>query len=252
MPSGRSVIITGAARNIGKACARRFAAAGDRVLLADEDEDAGCRLLEELLECGTEAVFVHAGVTTRLDVHNIMAEALDAYGRVDGLVHTAGECLASPFLETDEAGFENVLSGNLRGTFLINQAVARHFAKRKTGTVDMDPAGGSIVNTGIAVPLCGDNAAFAAAQAGVRQLTKSVAAAMSAYGVRVNMVSCAAVGGAVPDPEICGRKKDATLLDRTGDPQEVAEVVFFLAGEGASFMTGQCIHVDGGSAAIYG
>ena len=99
---GRSVIITSAVRGVGEACVRRFAKNGDRLILADEDEEGGRALLKELQDSGAEAAFVHADVSNRLDVHNIIAEALDAYGGVDILVHAMMAQFSAPFLETSE------------------------------------------------------------------------------------------------------------------------------------------------------
>ena len=124
---GRSVIITSAVGGVGEACARRFAQNGDRLVIADQDEEAGQALLADLRSAGAEAAFVHADVSNRLDVHNIIAEALDAFGGADILVHAMMAQLSAPFLETGEDDFERVIAANLRGAFLINQAAAKHF-----------------------------------------------------------------------------------------------------------------------------
>lgn len=251
--SGRSVIITSAGRGVGEACARRFAKDGDRLIIADQDEDAGQALLTELRDSGVEAAFVHADVSNRLHVHNIIAEALDAYGGVDVLAHTMLAQLSAPFLETSEEDFENIVAANLRGAFLINQAVAKHFVKRNNDA-DNPSTPGAIVNIGSveAVTPAADHVAFAASQGGVHQLTKAVAIAMSPHGVRANMVGVGAIKGEMADTAMREQERDATPLNRIGDPEEVAEVVFFLASEAASYVTGQCVYVDGGRLAFGG
>ncbi len=243
--TGRSVIVTGAASPVGAASARRFAEAGDRLVLADADEAAGEKVAEALAEAGASVAFVHADTSRRLDVHNIIAEALDANDRIDVLAHTVMERFSAPFLETDEDDFDRVIGRNIRGAFLINQAAAKQFVKQADNDAG---AGGVIVNVGSveAVTAAADHVAFATSQGGLHQLTKAVALALSPHNVRVNAVGVGAVKGDMDEGVQPKRMRDVTPLKRIGDPEEVASVIYFLASDEASYVTGQSIYVDGG------
>ncbi|MHA7873555.1 MAG: SDR family NAD(P)-dependent oxidoreductase, partial [Hyphococcus sp.] len=249
--AGRSVVITGAAKGVGAACARRFAENGDRLVLADKNEELGAAFAEELRAQSEHVTFVHADVTNRLHVHNIIAEALDAYGRVDILAHTVVERYAAPFLETSEENFDDIIAANMRGAFLVNQAAARQLVKQSDDTASNGRAPGSIVNIGSveAVTASADHVAFAASQGGLQQLTRAVALALSPYNVRANFIGIGDIKSEMADGADKTRMRDATPLKRIGDPEEVASVVFFLTSDASSYVTGQCIYVDGGQLA---
>ena len=245
--AGRSIVITGAAKGVGAACARRFAANGDRLVLADKEEELGKQLAEELRATNPNVAFVHADVTNRLHVHNIVAEALDAYDRIDVLAHTVMERYSAPFLETSEEDFDRVVAANLRGAFLVNQAVSKQFVKQNEAAIS-GAAAGVIVNIGSveAVTAAADHVAFAASQGGLQQLTKAVALAMSPYGVRANLIGLGGIKSEMAEDEDKANMRNTTPLKRIGDPEEVAEVVYFLTDAASSYVTGQCVYVDGG------
>jgi len=244
--NGRSVIVVGAGSAIGEAVARRFAAAGDSLVLADADEAAGRALAADLGRSGA-AVFVAASVANRLHVHNIIAEALETYGRVDTLVNVTLDVAWGDFLDCSEEAFDALIAGNLRGAFLMCQAAARQFVKQigQTTESEGDYAIVNLVSTE-AVTAAPDRVAFAASQGGLQQLTKAVALALSGYGVRVNAVGIGAISAEYMDDFDVKSARSTVPLNRLGDPAEVAEAVYFLASPAASYITGQTLFVDGG------
>lgn len=244
--SGRSAIIVGAASAIGQAAARRFAAAGDSLVLADTDEAAGRALAAELNKSGA-AVFVAASVANRLHVHNIIAEALETYGRFDVLVNASLDVAWGDFLDYSEESFDAMIAGNLRGSFLMCQAAARQFVKQIDQTTESegDYAIVNLVSTE-AVTAAPERVAFAASQGGLLQLTKAAALALSAYGIRVNAVGIGAIRAEYMDDFDAKSARGTVPLNRIGDPAEVAEAIYFLASPAASYITGQTLFVDGG------
>lgn len=244
--SNRSVIITGAGSAIGAACARRFAEAGDRIVLADEKEDA-LRDLAEALDGKGQVDFVTASISNRLHVHNIIAEALEAYGRIDVLINAKMEVETGEFLDLAEESFDRLVNANLRGAFLINQAVCRQMKKQIDQSAD-EQVDGAIVNilSVEAVTVAADRVAFAVSQGGLHQLTKATALAMSPFGVRVNAVGIGAIKSDYMRDFDYKSARNTVPLNRIGDPEEVAEAAYFLAAPASSYITGQTLFVDGG------
>lgn len=243
---GKSAIIVGAASAIGQAAARRFAAAGDSLVLADADEAAGRALAADINKNGA-AVFVAASVANRLHVHNIIAEALETYGRFDVLVNASLDVAWGDFLDYSEESFDAMIAGNLRGAFLMCQAAARQFVKQIDQSTESegDYAIVNLVSTE-AVTAAPERVAFAASQGGLLQLTKAAALALSSYGIRVNAVGIGAISAEYMDDFDAKSARGTVPLNRIGDPAEVAEAIYFLASPAASYITGQTLFVDGG------
>ncbi|RFB03891.1 SDR family NAD(P)-dependent oxidoreductase [Parvularcula marina] len=253
---GRSVIVTGAVDGIGRAAALRFAKSKDKLILADTDSERGIALRDEINSAGGTATFIEAELHQKLDVHNIVAEALDCYGEINVLAHCATFFHAAPLLDTTETDYDTVFDRNVRAAFLLNRAVAREII-RQAGDTDDGGANaaksGAIVNivSSEAVTATADHAIFVATQGAIVQLTKAVALTLSPYAARANTVGIAAIKSEIDDVELQSRedRKHAiaeTPLARRGEPEEAANAVHFLASEEASFITGQTVFVDGG------
>ncbi len=232
-------IVTGGGRGIGRAIARRFAAEGARVVIAQRDVQSGEATCAEIAAAGGEARFVPTDVTHRADVEAMVAETLRAYGTADVLVNNAARTGENgPFLEVSPELWEEVIATNLTGVFLCAQAAGRVMARA---------GGGSIINISstnglVAQPRC---CAYGAAKGGVEILTRSMAVDLAPYGIRVNVIAPGPIQSRAPD-DVPPHPTEATLLGRAGLPAEVAAVAAFLASEESSFITGERIAVDGG------
>ncbi len=245
---GRTAIVTGGAQGIGYAIVRRFLRENVRVVLCDINAEKGTRAERELRDLG-DVRFVKADVSKRLDVHNLIAAAMDAFGDIDILVNNAGIVHDAEFLELREEDYDRVLGTNLKGTFLCGQAVARFMVEK----VSNGGSAGSIVNMSSinAVLAIANQVPYSISKGGVAQLTKVMALALAPYGIRVNAIGPGSVDtdmlSAVNDDPAARRKLlSRTPLGRLGEPSEIASIAAFLASDEASYMTGQTIFADGG------
>jgi NAD(P)-dependent dehydrogenase (short-subunit alcohol dehydrogenase family) len=241
-------IVTGAARGIGFATARRFVSDGARVVIADIDEDAGSAAVEKLGELGAVR-FIRCDVGDADDVANLVGSTVASWGGIDVLVNNAGIVHGADFLDIGEADFDRVLRVNLKGAFLAGQAVARQMvAQIKEGG-----APGVIVNMSSvnAVFAIATQVPYSVSKGGINQLTKVMALSLAPYGIRVNAIGPGSImtemlASVNADPEARRRILSRTPLGRIGDPSEIAAVAAFLASDDASYITGQTIYADGG------
>jgi NAD(P)-dependent dehydrogenase (short-subunit alcohol dehydrogenase family) len=237
---GRVVIITGGAQGIGAACARRFVREGAHVVLADLDDTRGAALAAEL-----GALYVHCDVGHKPDVDALVARAMAAHGRIDVLVNNAGIFKAADFLEVTESDFDAVLRVNLKGSFLVGQAVAREMAKAGRGSI----VNMSSVNGVLAIPTI---ASYNVSKGGINQLTRVMALALADKGIRVNAVAPGTIAtelaakAVLTSDEAKAKIMMRTPMKRLGEPSEIADVVAFLASDAASYITGEIVVVDGG------
>ena len=238
--AGRVVIITGAAQGIGEACARRFARENAKLVLLDVDDAHGQALATEL-----GALFLHCDVGAKAQVDVAIAAAMQAHGRIDVLVNNAGIFKAADFLDVTEDDFDAVLRVNLKGSFLVGQAVAREMAKTGKGSI----VNMSSVNGVLAIPTI---ASYNVSKGGINQLTRVMALALADKGIRVNAVAPGTIAtelaakAVLTSDEAKARIMSRTPMKRLGQPSEIADVVAWLAGDAASYVTGEIVVVDGG------
>jgi meso-butanediol dehydrogenase/(S,S)-butanediol dehydrogenase/diacetyl reductase len=253
---GRTILITGAARGIGAACARRLASEGARLVLADLDGAGVEKLAAELGQ-----VAVRADVTRRADVERMVDEPYRRWGRLDVLFNNAGVIRVQPLLEVAEEDWDRVMAVNLRAVFFVLQAVARRM-------IDQDVMAGSelrgkLIQTASIASYRGGNhlmTPYSASKAGVVSLTRSAAQALASRRITSNCVCPGAVETAMWEQidrewgaleglgqgEAWKRRIRPIPLGRPEKPEDVAAVVAFLASADSDYMTGQAINVDGG------
>ena len=217
--------------------------------LWDVDDAAGEKLAQALQAEGRRAHYRRCDVSDKAQVDAALAATLAEFGRVHGLVSNAGIFRAADFLDISEADWDAVIGVNLKGAFLVGQAVARHMAAQGGGAIVQM----SSVNGTLAIPSI---ASYNASKGGVNQLTRVMALALVDHGIRVNAVAPGTIAtelaraAVLTSEEASARIMSRTPMRRLGEPEEVAGAVAFLLSDAASYITGEIVVVDGGRMAL--
>jgi NAD(P)-dependent dehydrogenase (short-subunit alcohol dehydrogenase family) len=240
-------IITGARRGMGRSHALKLAQAGAKVVVADISLDECEKVVEEIKKHKGEALALKCDVTQKSEVEAMVKKTKEKFGRVDILINNAGICQFKPFLELTEADWDRTLDINLKGYFLCAQAAAREMVKQKSGVI-VNIASIAMGQVGVGFPTL---AHYSASKGGIVAMTETLALELAPFNIRVNAVA----PGAIETPMVDPLKSDPKTMEgtlaripmrRMGRPEEVSNLVLFLASEDSSYMTGSTVVVDGG------
>ena len=241
---GKTAFVTGAGKGLGRAIALGFARAGADVALVSRTRKDLESLAGEVRALGRRALVAVADVTRSADVDAAIGQALEEFGRLDVMVHSAGGSLRKPSLELKDADWDYVIAANLTSTFLVCRAAGKVMTAQRSG---------SIINISSAAGLRGrpTNAPYSAAKAGVINLSRALAMEWAGKGVRVNVIApgrflTPLTEAEMSDPAAYADFVKKIPLGRIGRPEELEEIAVWLASDASSFVTGSVLVIDGG------
>jgi len=244
-------IITGARRGMGKADALALAKAGAKVVVSDISQPDCQKVVEEIKKQKGEAVAVKCDVAKKEEVDNMVKVAIDQWGKVDILINNAGICQFKPFLDLTEEEWDRTIDINLKGYFLCAQAAAKEIAKQKSGAI-VNIASIAMGQVGVGFATL---AHYTASKGGIVGMTETLAIELGVHNIRVNAIA----PGVIETPMIDPVKQDPKAMEgiltrlplhRVGKPEEVSNLVLFLASDESSYITGSTVVVDGGWLAV--
>ncbi|KCZ73594.1 dehydrogenase of unknown specificity, short-chain alcohol dehydrogenase like [Candidatus Methanoperedens nitroreducens] len=243
---GKVALVTGGSLGIGRACALVFAREGAKVVVADVMVEDGERVVQEINEAGGEAIFVRTDVSMAVEVETLINTVIKTYGRLDYAINNAGiEGVIAPTVNCTEENWDRTININLKGVWLCMKYEIQQMIKQ---------GGGAIVNMASVAGLVGFKGlpAYCASKGGVVQLTRTAALEYARDGIRINAVCPGVIRTPMVD-RVTGGKPEAEEqfialepVGRMGRPEEVAEAAVWLCSDGASFVTGHPMVVDGG------
>ncbi|MFD1423492.1 3-oxoacyl-[acyl-carrier-protein] reductase [Laceyella tengchongensis] len=243
MLNGKTAVVTGGSRGIGRAIAITLAEAGaDIVIFYAGNHAAAEETIQSVRETGRQGLALKVDVSDKEQVDAAMKEVVSTFGRVDILVNNAGITRDNLLMRMKEDEWDQVIATNLKGAFLCTKAVIRPMLKQK---------GGRIINISSVVGVAGNQgqANYVAAKAGLIGLTKTTAKELASRGITVNAIAPGFIETdmtSVLDESLKEQMRSEIPLGYYGTPQDIAEAVKFLASDSARYITGQTIHVDGG------
>ena len=244
---GKVAIVTGARRGMGKTHALALAKAGAKVVVADISSEDCEAVAAEIKKLKGEAIAVKCDVSKKEEVEEMVKKTVEKFGKVDILVNNAGICQFKPFLELTEEEWDRTININLKGYFLCAQAAAKEMVKQKSGAI-VNIASIAMGQVGVGFPAITH---YCASKGGIVAMTEAMALELAPYNIRVNAVAPGAIDTPMIDPlKVDPKTMEGTLarvpLHRVGEPEEVSNLVLFLASDASSYMTGSTVVIDGG------
>ncbi len=246
--AGKIAIVTGAARGMGRAVAERLTAAGASLVINDVDAHGAKRTADDLSKSGGEAISVRGDVTVAADVRRIVDAALDRFRDIHILVNNAGVLRPTPVIDIEEDEWDLVISVNLKGTYLCSRAVLPSMRKAGWGRIVnfSSSAGKNISTVG--------GAHYTAAKAGILGFSRHLAKEEARHGITVNSVCPGLFDTEMVRETISDERArayaDSFPISRLGRPEEVAELIAFLASDRAAYITGASLDINGGDLMI--
>ena len=243
MEERKVAFVTGGSRGIGKQVALKFARNGYNIVINYVSDNTDIKGLQEEFEKeNVEILLVKADVTKKEEIQNLVKTAIEKFGHIDVLVNNAGITRDGLLMRMKEEDFDKVIEINLKGTFLVTKEVIPYMMKKREG---------SIINISSVVGVVGNagQSNYAASKAGIIGFTKSVAKELASRNIRANCVAPGFIKTDMTDvlsEEVKENIHNQIPLKRMGEPEEVANLVYFLGSEESKYITGQVVHVDGG------
>lgn len=245
--TGKTAIVTGARRGMGRTHALALSGAGAKVVVADISLEDCQKVVDEIVAKGGEAMAIQCDVSKKAEVEEMVKKTIEKFGKLDILVNNAGVVQFKPFLDLTEEDWDKTLNINLRGYFLCAQTAAKEMAKQKYGVI-VNVA--SIAMGQVGVGFAG-LAHYCASKGGIVAMTEAMALDLAQYNIRINAVAPGAIDtpmavSITQDPKALEGTLSQIPLHRVGKPEEVSNLVLFLASDDSSYMTGSTVVIDGG------
>ncbi|MEW6274706.1 MAG: glucose 1-dehydrogenase [Bacillota bacterium] len=242
--NGKTALVTGSSRGIGRAMALGLAHFGADIIVVSRNYDECEKTAAEIRQLGKKALSVKCNVTRKSDVEELVAKAVQEFGKIDVLVNNAGTNIRKLLVDYAEEDWDKVLNTNLKGIFLVGQAVARQMIAQRSGKI----INISSILGGIGLP---NQCAYASSKGGINQLTKVMALELAPYNINVNAIAPAYINTPMvqawlADPTRYAEIVGSTALGRVGEPADLIGPVVFLASDASNYITGHILYVDGG------
>lgn len=242
--NGKTVIVTGATKGLGHAMAKALAKAGAGIVVVSRSPEDCARVAAEVEDAGGKALACSCDITDSASIENLVAKTLDHFGRIDVLVNNAGTSVTKPAEDLTPDDWDKVFNTNLRGVFLLSQAVGKQMIRQK---------GGKIINIASVLGLVGNKGTlpYTSGKGGLIQLTRGLAMEWARHNILVNAIAPGYVvtdmnRETLEDGHVMGALLSKIPLKRFGSADEIAGAVVFMASDAASYMTGSVLTMDGG------